>query len=876
MLLTAGAHVGPYEILAAIGAGGMGEVYRARDTKLERDVAIKILPAGFAADADRLARFEREARTLAALNHPNIAHIHGVEESSGVRAIVMELVEGDNLSERLARGPIPIAEALSIARQIADAVQTAHDHGVIHRDLKPANVKVTSDGAVKLLDFGLAKVSGAQSAGALSQSPTVMMSMPGTLLGTAAYMSPEQVKGHSADARSDVWAFGCLLFEMLTGQAAFAAPTMSEIVANVLTREPGLQQLPADTPHSVRRVLRRCLEKNPANRLRAVADARLDIDDAQRPEGSAPYAPAATRSRAERLAWASAVLLLGLVALGLTVWPRRSAPAAAEVRFDIVTPDVGNSIALASVALAPNGQQILFVADSDGQPHVWLRPINSVSARPLPGTGGGAFPFWSPDARSIAFVADGLLKRLDLDGGLVRSLARTTVPVGGTWGPEGILFARNPASPIVRLSSTDGSTVEVTRLDAGQVGHSFPHWLPDGRHFLFYAAGAAESRGVYVGQLDDVSSRRLVNADGGGAYSNGHLLFIRQANVFAQPFDVDRLELKGSPFQVAEGVFGREGGQFLTLSAAGGAFAFRAGRARFERQFAWFDRSGRQIATVGERLGDPDGVSWSPDRNQLVFFERRGMNSQLWMLDVRRGIVSRFTDDRDEDIFPLWTRDGSRIVYTAVRNGQMSVNQIAIGGGRPEELMSVQNDETFASDTSPDGRYIVYQRMNAKTGWDLWAMPREANAKPVPIVQTNADERGARLSPDGRWIAYVSNDSGVSEIYVQPFPGPGRRVQVSTKGGDEPQWRADGVELFYLAVDGKLMATPITHAVDHQSLDIGVPVPLFSAQVGLIVRPILAGDYMASSDGQRFLVNRLLRDAGGTPVRVVVNWKAGQ
>jgi len=487
------------------------------------------------------------------------------------------------------------------------------------------------------------------------------------------------------------------------------------------------------------------------------------------------------------------------------------------------------------------------------------------------------FPFWSPDGRSVAFYADGLLKRLDLDGGLVRTLAKATVGVGGTWSRDGIiLFVRNPASAIVRVSAEGGPTVEVTRLDAGHVGHAFPHFLPDGRHFLYYATGVPDSRGIHVGQLDGSSSRRLLDADGGGVYTNGHLLFIRQANVLAQEFDAKRFELRGSPFQVAEGVFGRAGGQFLTLSASAGAFAFRAGEARFARQFTWVDRSGNQIATVGDRLGDPDGISWSPDRSQLVFFERGATSSNLWLLDTRRGVVSRFTDDADEDIFPLWARDGDRIIYSVIRNGQLSLYQRHIGTGQKELLIQSQSEETFVSDTSPDGRYIVYQRKDAKTGWDIWALPRESNATPIPVVQTDADERAARLSPDGRWVAFVSNNSGVFEIYVQPFPGPGRRWQVSTKGGDQPQWRPDGAELFYIAPDGRLMATSIKPAADHQSVDIGPPVPLFAAQIGGAGRPVLGADYVASVDGQRFLVNRLLRDTGGTPLRVVLNWGAGQ
>jgi hypothetical protein len=394
--------------------------------------------------------------------------------------------KGEDLSQPLARGPLAPEQALAIAGQTAEGMQTAHEHGVIHRDLKPDNIKVKVDGTVKILDFGVAKMAEAECAdSSLSQSPTMMTSVPGTLVGTAAYMSPEQIKGQAVDARSDMWAFGCVLFEMLTGRTLFAAATTSETLAGVLTTEPDWRQLPPATPESVRRLLRRCLQKNPAHRLRAMADARLEIDEAQTPDGSVAAPP---RSRSERLAWASITALLGVAVLTFAMWSRRPITGPPEVRFDITTPEVAGPLFLSSVALSPDGRQILFVANSDGQPHVWLRAINSVAARPLAGTGGAVFPFWSPDGRSLAFYADGLLKRLDLDGGLVRTLAKATVGVGATWNRDGVvLFVRNPASPILRVSAEGGPAVAVTRLDAGQVGHAFPHFLPDGRHFLYYA-----------------------------------------------------------------------------------------------------------------------------------------------------------------------------------------------------------------------------------------------------------------------------------------------------------------------------------------------------------------------------------------------------
>ena len=568
----------------------------------------------------------------------------------------------------------------------------------------------------------------------------------------------------------------------------------------------------------------------------------------------------------------SIVAVLALAAAGLYVWATRPVPVPPEVRFDIATPDLAVPPSLSSVSMSADGRQILFVADVEGQPHVWIRDIDSVVARPLAGTGGAYNPFWAPDGRSIAFYTDGFLKRLDLDGGLVRTLGKALVGVGGSWSRDGVvLFVRNPASAIVRVSAEGGESAQATRLEPGHIGHSFPHFLPDGKHFLYYVAAGPDARGIHVGSLDGSTSRRLLDTDGAGVFTKGHLLFVRQRTVFAQAFDTQRLVLEGNPVQVADGVFGRPG-ESLTLSAGADSFAFRAGDARFERQFTWVDRAGKLIATVGERLGNPDGVSYSPDLSQLVFFERGPTSSDLWMLDTRRGGMSRFTDDPDEDIFPLWPRDGERIIYTASVKGQHGIYEKHIGTARRETLIPGQSEPIFASDITPDGKTLVYQLMNPKTGWDVWTLQLGSDAKPTPIIQTDADERVARLSPDGRWLAFVSNNSGASEVYIQPFPGPGRRLQVSSKGGDQPHWRPDGAEFYYLAPDGKLMATPIKAAADGQSIDIGPPVPLFSANVGLVIFPVLAANYAASPDGQRFLLNRVVRDAGGTPLRVVLNW----
>ena len=544
------------------------------------------------------------------------------------------------------------------------------------------------------------------------------------------------------------------------------------------------------------------------------------------------------------------------------------------MQLDIVTPSAAGPSVLASIAVAPNGSRVLFVADSDGQPHVWIRDLDSVVARALPGTGGARFPFWSPDGRSIAFFADGLLKRLDLEGGLVRTLARATVGVGGTWNRDGvILFVSNPATVIDRVSAEAGATAPVTRLDAGHVGHAFPHFLPDGRHFLFYVTGPPDVRGIHVGQLEGGPSRRLLDADAGGVYANGHLLFIRQTNVLAQRFDLERLELKDRPFQIADGISRGPGGQYLMLSAGGPTFAFRAGAARFTRQFSWTDRAGTVTSNVGDPLGSPDGLASSPEGNQIVYFERGATSSDLWIFDVQRGQVNRFTDEADEEIFPMWARDGHRVLYTVGHNGQYALYQKDIESGRRELLLPPHVEETFACDTSPDGRSLVFQRLNPTTGFDLWALPLGHHEAPTPIVQTDADERSARISPDGRWIAYVSNTSGVVEVFVQPFPGPGRRMKVSVRGGDQLQWRADGAELFYVALDGRLNAVAIKPAADPLVLEIGNAVPLFPLGVGEAVRAVLGRNYVASADGQRFLVSRLVRETDAVPVRVVLNWR---
>jgi eukaryotic-like serine/threonine-protein kinase len=876
-MLPAGTRLGPYEVLGPLGAGGMGEVYRARDSRLSRSVALKILPDAFARDADRVARFQREAEMLASLNHPHIGSIYDVALDGDVPFLVLELVDGDTLADRIARGPLPLASALDVARQIADALDGAHARGIIHRDLKPANIKVSADGKVKVLDFGLAKMHG-HDLGVSAAETAIGVTSAGTIIGTTAYMSPEQARGQDADRRSDVWAFGCVLFEMLSGRQVFDGGSGSEVLANVLKSEPEWDRLPADTPESIRRLLRRCLQKDDKRRLRDIGDTRLEIDEAS---GGAVTSPTTTRvsiRRGERYAWAAGTVALALIAamagIGAMRSARASSTAPAETRFDVATPG-SDPLDLTAVAVSADGRQLLFVANSEGQPTTWLRSLDSVAARPLAGTGGSSYPFWSPDGRSIGFFANGGLHRLDLDGGLVRELTKATFGVGGTWNRDGvILFSHNPASGIWRVNADGRGLSEVTRLEPGHGGHSFAHFLPDGKHFIYYVAAATSVRGIYIGALDGSASKRLLDADSSAVYNNGHLLFFRQATLLAQPFDVEALELKATPFQVAEDGIGRAGGLWTAPPAAGGAIAYRAGTVQFGKRFVWFNRSGEVVGSVGNGLEIVALALWpSPDGNQAVFFQRGEATSNIWTIDIRRGVVSRLTSETGENIFPVWSRDGSRVIYSSNRTGKFGLYSKRLASGEPSEVVLAGGPgETFATDTTADGRIVLYQQRSLESGWDIWSVPL-TGGQPSAVLQTASDEGSAQLSPDGKWMAYSGNASGEFEVYLRPFPGPGQSLQVSAKGGTQLRWGPDGRELYYVATDSKLMAVSVGTAREGQPPPLGTPVALFAPSTGRVLSPTPNADFFPSSDGQRFLVSTVVQDAGKAPLRVILNWK---
>ena len=895
----------------------MGEVYRGRDTRLNRDVAIKLLPDVFASDPDRVARFRREAQLLAALNHPHIGSIYGLEEdypSTGsaqvpVRALILELVEGDTLAERLARpkdralpetrwarpsGSLPLDEALPIARQIAEALEAAHEQGIIHRDLKPANIKVRSDGTVKVLDFGLAKLKEAGASGEAGKS--VALSSPtlaapfdethdeyatrsGVILGTAAYMSPEQARGRPVDTRTDLWAFGCVLYEMLTGRRAFASgETVSDAVAAILTEDVNWDALPESTPDSVRRLLRRCLEKDRTRRLQSAADARIEIEDAgTEPGKSAPMVSRARRR--ERTAWIAAVAILVVAATAAAIgWISQrgsAAPTLPETRLEMTTPPTNDPI---SFAISPDGLRIVFVASgSSGQSQLWVRPLDRTTAQPLAGTEGAAYPFWSPDSRSVAFFAGSSLKRLDLGGGLPQTLASERGDGrGGSWGADGVIvFAFSNIGTLLRVPASGGEPVAVTELAADQTSHRFPQFLPGSRQFLLYARGTGQSGGLYLGSLDSTQTVRLTEADTTGALvPPDWVLFVRQGTLVARRLDAERRTLTGEAVSVADPV-----GSDLNVSAgafsasASGVVTYRAGGAN-ATQLTWFDRSGRALGTVGGR--SEHGLlhpRLAPDGRRVAIYQAAQQDTDVWLLDGAR--TTRFTFGTSLDQYPVWSPDGSRILFSSFRKGNLDLYQKqASGAAGSEELLLESPQQESPLDLSYDGRFLLYGVNDSGAGQDMWVLPMTGDRKPFAFLSSGFSERGGQFAPDARWVAYQSDESGRYEIYVRPFPGPGGQWQVSTAGGIAPRWAPDGKELFYIAPDGSLMSAPV--AVKNTSLEPGNPVALFQTRIVFGgVSPVgVLRQYDVASDG-RFLINVTADEAGALPITVVQNWAHG-
>jgi Tol biopolymer transport system component len=905
MSLAPGMRLGSYEILAPIGAGGMGEVYRARDSRLGRDVAIKTLPAAFTNDGERIARFEREARLLASLNHSSIASIYGLERSGGSQFIVLELVEGGTLLDRLRRGPVEVTEALRIARDVADALQGAHDKGIIHRDLKPANIALTTAGKPKILDFGLAKAfssDGATTAEGGTQA--------GVMLGTLPYMSPEQARGTAVDRRSDIWSFACVLYEMLTGRPPFGSASASETLVAILEREPDFDTLPPKTPSRIRWLLKRCLEKDPYRRLHDIADARIEIEEAlAHPEtasgiAAAPSAAPARFVARERIAWLVAATAAGVAVLVALTGerPADTQGTTALFRSDLVLPQglrLTNIDSAARFALSPDGRRLAVVAaDGNGVPMLWIRSLDSRSAQPIVGTEGAQFPFWSPDSRSIGFLArspktplggSGALRTVDLQGGQPVTLTDSTFNATAAWSSKGvILFTPTGNSALFRVSaSTPQTPVAVTTLDesSGDIQHSFPSFLPDGEHFLFTVigsrTGANEARGIYLGSLDgNTPPRLLIEAGSLGKYASGHVLFLRDATLLAQKFDPTTLTLEGEAAPVAQGVQ-------ITPRVSGGTGAFSVsdeGVLIYQSgvgvlsQLAWTDRNGKTLRSFAEPADYAD-VALSPDGSRVLVsaLDPQLGTRDLVLFDVARGLRERFTSEPSDDYAPVWSPDGTRVAYTSAQKGSIEIYGRSLAGATPDRPIASGGSRLgkFAASWSRDGQlaYIAGGRALARS--DIHVAPIDGSSAPRPLVETAAIETQVRFSPDGRWVAYGSNESAQMQVYVIPFPRPGMKQRVSINGGGWPRWRADGREIFFLQQgandDYALMAAAVTTTGD--AITIGNPVALFNIKLRPMGR-LDAYPYDVTPDGQRFIFNTFVEEATSTGLTLVVNWPA--
>ncbi|MGD0957207.1 MAG: protein kinase [Candidatus Acidiferrales bacterium] len=879
MAIQPGNHLGPYEILSAIGAGGMGEVYRARDAKLGRDVALKVLPEAFARDAERMARFQREAKVLASLNHTNIASIYGLEDSSSTHALVMELVEGPTLADRIRVGPIPISEALPIAKQMCDALEYAHERGIVHRDLKPANVKVTNDDAVKVLDFGLAKaLEGDASSIDIANSPTVsrMATQAGVLLGTAAYMSPEQAKGKAVDRRADIWAFGCVLYEMLTGQMAFRGETVTDTLAAVIKEEPDWSQLPAATPIRVRVLLRRCLQKDLKQRLQAIGDARISLDEVL---AGAPDPSLAGAARISASFWRRALvlslgaLLLGLAVATLVTWNLKPTPPQPVTRTVITLPPGQQLAGLEigpAVVISPDGTHLAYVATQGGTQQLYLRPMDSLEAKPVSGTEGALSPFFSPDGQSLGFFAGGKLKKVSVSGGAALTLGDAADPRGASWGSQGtIVFAPSATGALQKVSDGGGIPQPLTRLEKGEVGHRFPEFVPGGKAVVFVSGTSSGNwtdaqvvvQSVVTGERRDV----IQGGTQPGYAPSGYLVYVRGGNLMAVPFDSRRLELTGAAVPVVEGI--REvpltGAAQYSVSLTGSLAYIPGGAQATQNKLVWVSRDGAEqsLAAPVRAYRFP---RLSPNGQRVAV----NTDGQLWLYDLSRGTLSRFTfEGNDLNTIALWTPDGMRIAFNSNKEGPQHLFWQLVNGTGGAERLTIDEYNKFPSSFSPDGQLLAYTEVNPTTGSDIWVL-RLGDRKAQPFLQTAFNESAPRFSPDGRWLAYVSDESGRYEVYVQPYPGPGGKWQISTEGGTEPVWNRNGRELFYRN-GNKMMAVDVTA---QPSFSAGKPRVLFEGQYSAS-GPSLPS-YDVSADGQRFLMLKPSEQAGAAPtqINVVLNW----
>ncbi len=852
-----GKTLGHYRVGEQLGRGGMGEVYTADDLNLNRKVALKFLPEAFAKDPERMARFEREARLLASLNHTNIAAIYGLEQADGKRFIVMELVEGETLAQRISKGALAVDDALAVCRQIAEGLEAAHEKGVIHRDLKPANVMITEGDRVKILDFGLAKaLSDETQAVDSSQSPTLTgaMTRPGVILGTAAYMSPEQAKGKSVDKRADVWAFGCILYECLTGRRAFEGETVTETLAAVLTKDPEWVKVPTNA----QTLLRRCLERDPKKRLRDIGDAHVLLE-------STPELFPAKRPWLLR-AWAAIATTL-LVALAILAFlPNRGEAPGERIQFQIDA-----SLEMRSrIAVSPDGRMIAYVARTGGSAALFIHEMQSGTARKLEGTDQADYPFWSPDSRSIAFFAGGMLKTIGVSGGLPRDICPAISVSRGAWNKEGTILFSPYRERLYSVSAAGGKPSPVTSLNEseGNFAHHSPFFLPDGRHYLYGIVTHGGSRSdIYAGSLDSTQRTRLLTDVWTAAYADpGYLLFYRGKTLFAHPFDPEKMAFTGEAVGIADSLLvDRYNAANFDVSQTG-ILVHCASARQDESRFAWLDRAGKHLGNAGEPGMYQHGFDLSMDGRKIAvsLMGQATSNKDIWIIEWERNVSTRLTFESGASEDVVWSPDGRQIGFTTQRKGNADIYEKQSSGTGEEKPVVQSPEDEWIEDWSRDGRYIVYGVGINPT--DLFTIPLFGDRKPFPLIRSPYTKDEPHLSFDGKWLAYASNESGAWQVYVVSFPaGEGKR-QISTHGGSEPRWRGDGKELYYLDLDGKMMAVDIG---GNTTLEPGIPHELFDS--GLFVDPTL-DNYAVTPDGKRFLILKPVAGSAAKPINVILNW----
>jgi serine/threonine protein kinase len=823
MCLAPGARLGPYEIVAAIGAGGMGEVYQARDPRLGRDVAVKILPESFSDDDDRLRRFEQEARAAAALNHPNILAVFDIGTHDGAPYVVAELLEGETLRERLSRSALPARKAVEAAVQVARGLAAAHEKGIVHRDLKPENIFITQDGRTKILDFGLAKlVESEHRPSSITNVPTTprFETQPGLVLGTMGYIAPEQLRGQAVDHRADIFALGVILYEMLCGRRAFSRETAVDTMTAILKEDP--EDLPLAERHippAVARIVDRCLEKTPGARFQSASDLAFALDAVSSQSDVVPRSIPVERRLPRRLPWAIAIVMTFVSAIALALAFGRGEPDQPRVRFFISPPDgwslPSRAIATGSapfpLAVSPDGRRLAFTAiGPDGRDQLWIRPLDTLLAAALPGTDGASSPFWSPDSQLLGFFADGKVKTIDVSGGQPVTVFDGQAGRGGAWSRDGVIvFGSLINGPLQKVSAAGGVPAPATSLASGETVHMRPTFLSDGRHFL-YTSG----RAVFVASLDSIDTKLILNeSDSSTAvYAQGYLLFIRGTTLMAQAFDERGLTLAGQAAPVADQLEATISGGIFSTSLTNSVLAYWNGETTGDRtSLVWMDRTGKRLATAAES-GEYWNIALSPDERRVAVSMLAGTprSRNLWIIDLPRLVSSQITFPPQSGSVPTWSPDGKRIAFSGGGAPAALYQKAADGGERTELFKPTWLIQSGGVDWSHDGRSIVYSGFAKETRWDLWIVAADGSGKAVPFLQTRFDEDHGAFSPDVKWIAYSSNESGRQEIYVQPFPATGAKYRISRAGGIQPLWRGDGKELFFLAPDSTLMAAPLT------------------------------------------------------------------